>query len=170
MNCPSCGSELKTRQGKHGPFLGCSGYPACKHTQSLFVKKETDIPVVNASDIGSVAFCPQSLYLTEQGHKQNKIAHKRMAFGRTAHRKISGIPDRRCYIATYAFGENHSITEQLRRWRDAVLLPSWYGKVLVLSYYSLSPILITVMGRFPWFHHVSRSMIQMLIRYLRIDT
>lgn len=28
--CPKCGKPLALRNGKYGPFLGCSGYPACK--------------------------------------------------------------------------------------------------------------------------------------------
>jgi len=33
--CPECGKPLKVRSGKRGVFLGCSGYPTCKHTESL---------------------------------------------------------------------------------------------------------------------------------------
>ena len=33
--CPLCGSDLVYRNGKHGEFIGCSNYPACK-----YVKKE----------------------------------------------------------------------------------------------------------------------------------
>ncbi|WP_421270369.1 topoisomerase DNA-binding C4 zinc finger domain-containing protein [Aeromonas veronii] len=33
--CPQCGAELVIRQGKHGPFLGCSAYPACDYIRSL---------------------------------------------------------------------------------------------------------------------------------------
>jgi len=29
--CPDCGSVLEVRSGKFGQFLGCSGYPDCKH-------------------------------------------------------------------------------------------------------------------------------------------
>lgn len=31
--CPSCGSRLVVRNGKHGKFWGCKGYPACRYTQ-----------------------------------------------------------------------------------------------------------------------------------------
>ncbi len=34
MICPRCGSNLVTRTGKYGPFIGCSSYPKCK-----FIKK-----------------------------------------------------------------------------------------------------------------------------------
>ncbi len=29
--CPHCGRDLVTRQGRYGPFVGCSGYPHCKY-------------------------------------------------------------------------------------------------------------------------------------------
>ena len=28
--CPSCGASMTPRQGKHGPFWGCSTYPRCR--------------------------------------------------------------------------------------------------------------------------------------------
>lgn len=33
--CPECGKELIIRIGKFGKFLACSGFPDCKHTESL---------------------------------------------------------------------------------------------------------------------------------------
>jgi DNA topoisomerase I len=33
--CPLCGKPMLARQGRFGKFLGCSGYPACKHTINL---------------------------------------------------------------------------------------------------------------------------------------
>jgi DNA helicase-4 len=34
--CPVCGSGfLVQRKGKFGPFMGCSGFPKCKHTRNL---------------------------------------------------------------------------------------------------------------------------------------
>ncbi len=33
--CPKCGSKLKLRNGKHGPFFGCSSYPNCQYTKSI---------------------------------------------------------------------------------------------------------------------------------------
>ena len=31
--CPKCGADLKVKSGKYGYFVGCSGYPECKHTE-----------------------------------------------------------------------------------------------------------------------------------------
>ena len=33
--CSQCQSPMRRRQGRNGPFWGCSGYPACKHTQPV---------------------------------------------------------------------------------------------------------------------------------------
>jgi DNA topoisomerase I len=33
--CPECGRELEVKWSRHGRFLGCAGYPACKYTQPL---------------------------------------------------------------------------------------------------------------------------------------
>lgn len=33
--CPECGKPLVMRKGKFGLFLGCSGYPDCKHVEKI---------------------------------------------------------------------------------------------------------------------------------------
>ena len=30
--CPKCGLPLRHRTGRYGPFIGCSGFPSCRHT------------------------------------------------------------------------------------------------------------------------------------------
>lgn len=41
--CPDCGNALKIKHGRYGKFIGCSGYPKCKHIESL--NKPTDTGV-----------------------------------------------------------------------------------------------------------------------------
>jgi DNA topoisomerase-1 len=48
--CPTCGKFMYRREGKKGPFLGCSGYPECKTTMNfdaegkpVLASVETDI-------------------------------------------------------------------------------------------------------------------------------
>ena len=42
--CAECGSPMRQRNGVNGPFLGCSNYPACKHTQNMSISdKEEDL-------------------------------------------------------------------------------------------------------------------------------
>lgn len=33
--CPKCGKDLLIKLGKYGKFIGCSGYPECKHMQKI---------------------------------------------------------------------------------------------------------------------------------------
>lgn len=35
MICPECGEKLVERSGKFGKFIGCSGFPKCRFTQSV---------------------------------------------------------------------------------------------------------------------------------------
>ena len=34
-DCPQCGQPLVQRKSKHGPFIGCSGYPKCRYTRRI---------------------------------------------------------------------------------------------------------------------------------------
>lgn len=36
--CPKCEHELVIRWGRHGKFIGCSNFPACRHTEPLLEK------------------------------------------------------------------------------------------------------------------------------------
>ncbi|MBI2329931.1 type I DNA topoisomerase [Candidatus Daviesbacteria bacterium] len=42
--CPKCGKELIVRIGKFGKFLACSGFPECKHTESMEEKINAKCP------------------------------------------------------------------------------------------------------------------------------
>ena len=49
--CPSCDDgRLNLKLGKHGPFIGCSNYPDCRHTRALNGDGETD---AGPRDIGT---------------------------------------------------------------------------------------------------------------------
>jgi DNA topoisomerase-1 len=37
-DCPDCGKPLIFRYGRFGKFIGCSGFPACRHTEPWFEK------------------------------------------------------------------------------------------------------------------------------------
>jgi DNA topoisomerase-1 len=41
--CPECGSPLHIKVGRYGKFIGCSGYPKCKHIEPLVKPKDMGI-------------------------------------------------------------------------------------------------------------------------------
>jgi DNA topoisomerase-1 len=41
--CPKCDSPLIIRHGRYGKFIGCSGYPKCKHIEPLEKPKDTKV-------------------------------------------------------------------------------------------------------------------------------
>ena len=41
--CPKCESPLIIRHGRYGKFIGCSGYPNCKHIEPIEKPKDTGV-------------------------------------------------------------------------------------------------------------------------------
>jgi len=41
--CPKCGRPMELKVSRFGQFLGCTGYPECKYTERLEVKKEPEL-------------------------------------------------------------------------------------------------------------------------------
>jgi putative RecB family exonuclease len=35
-SCPRCGSHLRERSGRHGRFVGCTGFPECRYTRDAW--------------------------------------------------------------------------------------------------------------------------------------
>jgi DNA topoisomerase-1 len=48
LMCEKCGKPLVIKWGKHGSFIGCSGYPECTNTRELVV----DLPDVDTANLG----------------------------------------------------------------------------------------------------------------------
>ncbi len=42
--CPECGKNLVVKDSRHGKFVGCTGYPACKFSKPLVKKVGVDCP------------------------------------------------------------------------------------------------------------------------------
>lgn len=47
--CPDCGQELRIRNSKSGPFIGCSGYPDCHYAKPLHDNQTTTLKVIEDS-------------------------------------------------------------------------------------------------------------------------
>lgn len=58
-NCEKCGLPMAVKQGRFGEFLACTGYPDCKHTQSINAASatgtSTSIPCPEKGCAGEIA-------------------------------------------------------------------------------------------------------------------
>jgi DNA topoisomerase-1 len=41
--CPECGSALQVKRGKFGKFVGCTGYPKCRHIEPMERPEDTGV-------------------------------------------------------------------------------------------------------------------------------
>lgn len=122
--------------------------------------------VVNASDVGQAAYCPHALSLSRSGRPGDDES-KSMQRGVDKHeafqqRLLEG--DKRCYVASYAYGEAHPLTEHLRRWRDRYLIGWPGGRGLVRLYYFLSPMLVKTAQRYSWVGVILRVTVAIVAR------
>jgi len=62
-DCPQCGAALVIRSGKHGPFQGCSAYPACDYVRPL--KNQADGHIVKVLEGQQCPACQATLVLRQ---------------------------------------------------------------------------------------------------------
>jgi uncharacterized Zn finger protein (UPF0148 family) len=74
-----------------------------------------------------------------------------------------------CYIATSVYG-SYDCPEvwTLRRFRDFSLAKSWYGRLFILLYYSVSPTLVRLFGKSKWFRTTWRKFLNTMITNLQM--
>jgi DNA topoisomerase-1 len=56
-DCEKCGKPMVRKEGKFGEFLACTGYPECRHTESVVTSgggRETGVPCPVPGCTGSV--------------------------------------------------------------------------------------------------------------------
>lgn len=133
------------------------------------MKKE----IVNASDVGKAAYCGHSLSLSKRQVKSHGAAVKLQQAGTREHDNLTHTvisessgraQDSRCYVASYAFGGDHPVTQSLRDWRDQRLLTLFGGRSLAWAYYAVSPGWVRLCRRFPPLARASKAVVMMVYR------
>lgn len=72
-----------------------------------------------------------------------------------------------CYIATCVYGSyDCPQVWTLRRFRDHILDKTWYGKVFIRCYYSLSPTIVRWFGEKKWFRFFWRKYLDIIVSKL----
>ena len=54
-DCPACASPLVRRQGRYGPFVGCSRYPRCRHVQQRAGRADVQSEIEAGTAVGADA-------------------------------------------------------------------------------------------------------------------
>lgn len=70
---------------------------------------------------------------------------------------------KKCYLATYVYGENHPTTMILRSFRDQKLQASVLGRAFINLYYYLSPKMITYSHQRPFIDQKLKKIISYLV-------
>ena len=69
-----------------------------------------------------------------------------------------------CYIATCVYGSyDCPKVWMLRRFRDEILVPTWYGRLFIDIYYAISPTLVKWFGTTKWFQTLWRNVLDRFI-------
>lgn len=69
-----------------------------------------------------------------------------------------------CYVATCVYG-SYDCPEvwTLRRYRDRVLNKTWYGRLFIRFYYTISPIIVKWFGDMKWFKKICRNKLNQIV-------
>lgn len=85
------------------------------------------------------------------------------------------IPDRNkiqtkqgCYVATCVYGSyDCPQVWTLRRYRDYCLAETWYGRLFIKTYYSISPTIVKLFGKTKWFKSIWKIKLDKMVKKLQ---
>lgn len=130
-----------------------------------------------ATKLAAMGYCETKIVLEDrygdratpeqaQARVQGREVHERFdRVVRQAHnRRLPRAQDRRCFIASCVYGVDDARTEQLRAYRDRVLARVWAGRVLIGTYYAVSPWVVIVLDRNPRWKKTSRWVVDCVRR------
>lgn len=120
---------------------------------------------VSATQLAEMGYCEQRMLLAHRlGERTTPTQKRARARGDAAHVRYfaqgMAVKDRRCFIATCVFGPDAPETWQLRCYRDAVLLPRWWGRWLVAAYYRAAPCVCRLLESWPACMPVTRLLLR----------
>lgn len=124
-----------------------------------------DKKLVSASKIGKMAWCPHGSSLQEQGVIASAQSQAKADYGTASHERLTAAAieqqaqDQRCFVASYALGPNHAVTQQLRDWRDNNLSHHHLGRIFIKTYYALSPCTIKLLSPLPGARTAASSLV-----------
>lgn len=130
--------------------------------------------MVSASELAQMAVCEQRIVFERRFGKRSTAAEDTARVrGNAAHSqfhqealaasaRVRTSEDKRCFIATAAFGETASETAAFRQFRDLILRRSLLGRYAIRFYYWCSPGIAALLVRSPWAKSVAIGVLRPL--------
>jgi hypothetical protein len=141
-----------------------------------FSRKAQRNETIAASELARLGYCEAKVFFdARHGERPTAAQCARRAEGLAAHAQFhtdgqlvqrEPAQDKRCFVATLAFGSEAYETQALRDFRDDVLLRTRWGRALVRLYYVMSPNLCAVLPRLPGATKVVRWVLRILLASL----
>lgn len=124
---------------------------------------------ISATDLAKMGKCERLVRLditnpTEQPAWLREAAER----GNQAHARFEkqALADKRCFVASWAFGMEAPETQALRAFRDKRLLTHQLGVIATRAYYRFSPWLIAALAPIPGARHAARWILRGVLRAL----
>lgn len=121
---------------------------------------------VSAKELAEMGFCEKRVLLAHvHGEHTTPTQQESVRRGLAAHQQYyeQGVAavssDRRCFIAMCVFGESAPQTQDLRAFRDEVLLSRWWGRLTVSLYYRIGPAACAILRRSSGLLRVTRALL-----------
>jgi len=147
-----------------------------------FRKKSGRNRFVSATELAELGACERRLILDRRfGKPLSRSARRSAAQGIREHERhhravqrfaqTPAVPtdrggDRRCFVASVVYGVDAPQTHCLRSWRDAVLMPSVAGRMLVWCYYRLSPAAVVLLRGSPRLTRAARWLLDRVLLWI----
>lgn len=78
------------------------------------------------------------------------------------------IPKSGCYVATCVYGSyDCPQVWTLRRYRDYTLARTWYGRLFIKVYYTISPTVVKLFGQTKWFKKIWQNKLDRMVAELQ---
>ncbi|EIF42766.1 hypothetical protein DOK_11901 [gamma proteobacterium BDW918] len=135
------------------------------------MKGKGDNGWVSASDIGRAEFCPKYLEHRNNGAQVGAHAIAARKIGEMGHDQLNRqVSDSRCYIASHLYGPHDHRTEILRGFRDRRLMSAASGRILVATYYRLSPFVVRLCRRLPVIDRLVKPVVDRVVAIARRES
>lgn len=153
--------------------IDIGAFACCKNLERIVFPTDL-IKLCNHTDGSGVGpfYCCYNLSEIENGDRYDSKfwAYSKVKITSDYQQPVQTSSNNGCYIATSVYGSYDCPQVWiLRRFRDYYLAKTWYGKVFIKAYYSISPTLVKLFGNTKLFKSFWKKNLDRFILNLELD-